>query len=433
MLKKKIVLTILISVCALAWSVAGFGAAKQVTVLAYRVLATDAMEALQAQFEKETGIKVIWEFASEPEVWDKIGLQIATGGSEYDVFPTPFTKIGELAKLGGLECLDNYIPAANPAYFDINDFVPGALGAMKVDGKLYGIPFFMWQAILAYRTDIYEKAGITKPPTTLEEFEEVVAKTTLDVDGDGQIDVYGFAGRGAIEPHTTQSLTFAYATGGEFFDENYNPTITTPEFVKGVDLYVRLLRHYAPPGAATADWWDIQTAFLEGKVANLIDATTEWSVMFEDPTKSKVVGKTGYAVTPRGLRWPGYMYACGWGMSATSKHKDEAWQFIQWSTSKLFQYQSAMEVGRVDVTSQFVINSRGFVERYPFIVPEPLAAAMATVHAEYFPHIPEYVEVMTAYLRQIARAIAGEITTEEALEEASSRIRGIMNKAGYYN
>jgi ABC-type glycerol-3-phosphate transport system substrate-binding protein len=424
--RKAVLMSVFIMVTAVIFAA---GPAKEIKVLTYKVLATDAMQALQAQFEHKTGIKVVWEIASEPEVWDKVGLQIATRGSEYDVFPVPFTKVGELAKSGGLQVLDEYVSRkANPNFLDINDFVPGALGAMKVGGKLYGLPFFMWQAILAYRKDIYEKVGITEPPATLEEFAENVKKTTITVDGEK---IYGFAGRGAVEPHTTQSLTFAYAMGGQFFDGKFNPTITTPEFIKGVDLYVSLLKNYGPPDSATADWWLIQNSFSEGKVANLLDADTEWSVIFEDPSKSKVAGKVGFAVSPKGARWPGYMYACGWGIAANSKNKDDAWQFVQWSTSPDFQYRSAMDVGRVDVTSQSVINDKEFAKKYAFVVPV-MTSAMKTVHAEYFPHIPQYTEVMTAYLREISRAIDGEITTKQALGNASIAIKKIMEKAGYY-
>src|SRR5690606_29147529 len=52
--------------------------------------------------------------------------------------------------------------------------------------------FFTIPTGLLYRTDLFEEAGLT-PPETWDEFIEVAKKLTVDTDGDGSIDRWGFA------------------------------------------------------------------------------------------------------------------------------------------------------------------------------------------------------------------------------------------------
>jgi multiple sugar transport system substrate-binding protein len=57
--------------------------------------------------------------------------------------------------------------------------------------------------------------------------------------------------------------------------------------------------------------------------------------IWEDPEKSKVAGKVGYAVFPKG---PGGQWAAsftpGMAVSQLSRQKEAAWYFVQWSTNK---------------------------------------------------------------------------------------------------
>ena len=58
--------------------------------------------------------------------------------------------------------------------------------------------------------------------------------------------------------------------------------------------------------------------------------------MIEDPQKSKVIGKVGYAVFPKGPNGhPGGTVApWGLGIPKTSKNQKAAWLFLQWATNK---------------------------------------------------------------------------------------------------
>ena len=75
--------------------------------------------------------------------------------------------------------------------------------------------------------------------------------------------------------------------------------------------------------------------FEQGNLAMFLH-NTYWSTEFEDPTKSKVVGKVGFSVVEAQPGDNRYGTDSPWGyvMSSYSKHKDGAWNFIKWVTSK---------------------------------------------------------------------------------------------------
>ena len=90
----------------------------------------------------------------------------------------------------------------------------------------------------------------------------------------------------------------------------------------------------APPGVVKFNWYECSSAFSQGQIAMYYDGVN-FANVWEDPTKSKVAGKVGYAVFPRG---PGGQWAAtftpGMAISRFSRNKEAAWYFVQWSTNK---------------------------------------------------------------------------------------------------
>jgi multiple sugar transport system substrate-binding protein len=74
--------------------------------------------------------------------------------------------------------------------------------------------------------------------------------------------------------------------------------------------------------------------FAQGNVATFLDINL-FVPTLENPEKSKVAGKVGYAMVPRGPagRAP---FLAGWAYSLSpfSKHKEAGWYFVQWATNK---------------------------------------------------------------------------------------------------
>lgn len=133
-----------------------------------------SIRAVADAYTAATGTPV--EVVTVPDADFKAKMSIsAPAGEGPDVYgPIAHDWIGEFAiQQIALEVPDSAIK-------EIDDVLPSALDAARVDGKLYGAPLFVESVGL-----IYNKALVPTPPTTWDEF----VKTATDL---SQGDVYGF-------------------------------------------------------------------------------------------------------------------------------------------------------------------------------------------------------------------------------------------------
>ncbi|HEX8211163.1 MAG TPA: extracellular solute-binding protein, partial [Longimicrobium sp.] len=108
--------------------------------------------------------------------------------------------------------------------------------------------------------------------------------------------------------------------------------------------YQRFLRDASPPGSIGFNWNECQTTFMQGRAGMWVDGIG-FAAPLEDRTRSRVAGKVGYAVVPRG---PGPEHHCalfgaGYGIPEASRKKGPAWLFIQWALGKPMQLRMLAE------------------------------------------------------------------------------------------
>jgi multiple sugar transport system substrate-binding protein len=129
----------------------------------------------------------------------------------------------EWAAAGWIIPVDEQFPQVRQYLAEYSPFVREAL---TYKGRIYGTPYYADTFIFVYNTDHLQRAGLTGPPSTLEELtqqaETIKAKGIADfpiVLGWGQQDPF------SIESFT--SLVFAQR-GGALFDKDLNPMFKTP-------------------------------------------------------------------------------------------------------------------------------------------------------------------------------------------------------------
>lgn len=286
-----------------------------------------AITALLPEFEAQTGIKVNFEAYGEDQLNQKLTTEFTAGGSDIDVFAQrPLQEARVMQMNGWYEDLAACV--ADPDY-DFADFADGAVGTTTVNGVLTGVPIVTEQEVLYYRKDLLEEKGIAVP-TTLDEL-RAAAEALTDKDNE----MYGFVARGQRSPLITQFSSFLYSNGGDWFDENRQATVNTPEALAAIDLYGTLLREYGPPGVLNMSWPQAVAIFAQGNAALYTDASSIYANLL-DPELSAVADKTGVAIFPAGPAGSIMYNVTSWGlaMSSGSKNKEAACEFIKWATSK---------------------------------------------------------------------------------------------------
>lgn len=294
---------------------------------------TDAFKLMVADFTQKTGIKVNWDVLDDVALKDKQLLEFTGHTGTFDVLMMDGFWISEYAPKKVVIPLDDYLADADktPAWYDYQDILPAfrnGLGVYK--GVTYGIPTAGESRFLAYRKDLFEKYN-QKVPTTLDEMLKVSQFFNGKEPG-----LYGMAFRGQKGIMFASGwLTLVYNFGDGFVDQTTWEARMNSEDVKESLAYFTSLLKTCPPDVLNFTHEEATSAFVSGKTAMWYDATAlvPW---LEDPTRSQIVGKIGYAPPPPGPAGDGGVLA-GWNMaiSADSKNKDAAWAFIVYMTSRV--------------------------------------------------------------------------------------------------
>jgi multiple sugar transport system substrate-binding protein len=288
------------------------------------------------EFEELTGIKLNWEHLPQEQNRQKTQTELTAKNRDLDLlWVAPHVEGLKYLRAGWLVPLEEFLGNPNlvPPDFDVKDFAPGFWQTCRMDGKQITMPTLVEVACLMYRRDLLEKKGV-KVPTTLEELEAAAAKLH------DPPNVYGIVNRGTVPQAPVTWSSFLYNFGGSYLDKDRHCAIHTPEALRATEFYGRLHRQYGPPGMTSLNWPESTSVAAQGRAAFTTDSNN-WRNIFDDPQKSKVVGKVGYALFPRGPagNTPG-IWTAGPAISAYSEKKEAAWYFIAWALGKSSQLYS---------------------------------------------------------------------------------------------
>ena len=305
----------------------------EIRLLALRAWFTDHWKANLPEFEKLTGIKVVVEDYPEDPFRQKLAVEMSAKSKSVDVFTTGTMREGRQfftsGWYGDLTSLVND-PSATSVEWDKSDFIDAVWKAHQFGGKQVAVPVQANVQLLYYRKDLFDAAGL-KPPKTLDEL-EAAAKRLHNPPS-----VYGFVARGRKTQAPYTWSHWLYANGGSWLSPDGKPGIGTPAALNAVNQYVRLLRTYGDPGITDNGPMEVQTHFLQGRAAMILDAVS-WAGLFSDPQKSKVAGKWEGTLAPPGSAGVTYeLWAWSLAMSPFSEKQQAAWLFMQWATSKEMQ------------------------------------------------------------------------------------------------
>jgi sorbitol/mannitol transport system substrate-binding protein len=397
------------------------------------------MQKLSAQFEQlHPDIHLRWVVLEENVLRQRVTTDIATKAGQFDVLTIGNYEVPIWAKQGWLVPLNDL-----PASYDTGDLLKPVRDALTYDGKLYGLPFYAESAMTYYRTDLFKKAGLTMPDApTYTQIHQFADKLT-----DKPNQVYGMCLRG--KPGWGENMAYVTslvdAEGGQWFDENWKPTIDTPAWKTAVGLYSDMLKTDGPPGASSNGFNENLALFATGHCAMWIDATVAGGMLF-DTKQSQVADKVGFAPMPTGSFTGGPTWLWSWNLAipTSTKQADAARTFITWATSKEYIQLVAKENGWVSVppgTRQSTYDNADYKKAAPFAGFVLKAIDVANPNGQtknprpytgaQFVAIPEFQGIGTQVGQTIAGTLTGQSTVDAALTSAQSATERTMRQAGY--
>ena len=139
---------------------------------------------------------------------------------------------------------------------------------------------------------------------------------------------------------------------------------------------------------------------------------------------SKVKGKVGFAplpVGPTGKRTPN-LGGWGLGVSAKSKHQQDAFDFVAWATSPEQQQVGLANGGSTNRIS--VLSDPANQQKYPYF-----DAALANYKESiFFPRTEHWVDWEAAMAPPLSNALSGQIPMADGVAQASERLDAEMAK-----
>jgi multiple sugar transport system substrate-binding protein len=142
-----------------------------------------------------------------------------------------------------------------------DDFAPGLIGPLKVDGALHGIPVRHATNALIYNEALLEERGVSKLPASFEELVEVARKLTFKREDGTQ--VHGLAFTAVF---ASNFLTVSRCLGGDYMSVEGKLTANEPAMVKALTILADLYKTgVLPRNFATVNNEEITTWMQQGR------------------------------------------------------------------------------------------------------------------------------------------------------------------------
>ena len=400
-------------------------------------------ESLISDFEeKNPGITVKFTTLPENELRPAVTKDVATNAGQFDVAMIGSYEVPIWADRGWIVPLDDY--AAADTDWNEADLLEPIKNIVSKDDVLYASPFYGSSSFLFYRKDLAEKAGVTISETpTWEEVQAAAAAMEDEEAGISGLCLRGLPGWGQnLAAVTTVINTF----GGSWFNEDWEPQLTSPETKEAVQFYVDSLRDYGQPDAAKDGWEGCLQQFSQGKTAIWYDDTVFAGSALDSATP-EVEPNIAFAMAPTGPAdlASGWLWSWGLGITESSKNKDAAWKFISWVTSEEYIKLAGEEAGWDSIppgsraSTYEIPEYLEAADRYAELTVKSIEAAdplQPTVDpvpytGVQYVQIPEFVDIGDFVSQQIAGAISGTQTVDEALEKSQEYALKAVTDAGY--
>ncbi len=379
-------------------------------------------------FEQLSGIQVELVPIPDDSLYDKALAEFISGNASFDAIQFFSPWMGDFAAPGFLAPLGDYAAEWGLPLGDFYDTF--RLNYGYVNGVMYGIPFDCDIQMVHVRKRYMEQLlggevdRVNSVPTyaELERVAKELHKIEPGVAGVGLIAAPGF-----WATYTWEHLAAQH--GMMLFDENWEPIFNDERGMAGLEQILRLAP-YSNEGYAGAGWPENRAAWLGGQLATNIswqDSATQGM----RPDQSQIVDDLVTIYEPRveGGRWaPPNIAGSTSCVAASSQNPEGAFLMLAFLTTASIMAMNEANANGVAPGYKSVLNNAKLGE-----VSQGLKVwADSCEHAWCSPRVPGAFPIEQAIGNEINRAVVGQISAKEALDNAVAAVREIMASNGFY-
>jgi multiple sugar transport system substrate-binding protein len=306
------------------------------------------------------------------------------------------------------------------ASLDVQDFVPASLAASRWRGGLYGVPWFVDLGLLYWRTDLADG-----PPRSLSEMRDTAQRAR-----DAGTTRYGFVWQGArYEGLITVFLEHLGAFGGGILDRAGRVIVDEPPAVRALTFMCESVGKEGFVPASVLTWQEEQTrfAFQNGDAAFMRNWPYAFALL-QDDSRSRVSGRFAVAPFPAeaGGRPTAALGGAQLAVNAWSRNQEHARSLVSFLTAPEQMRERARLAGQLPARRS-LYESGELDETLP--IPSADVRRLLDV-AVPRPVTPVYSELSEILQVRLHRALSGQQTPANALEEAAREIRRLLARSG---
>ncbi len=381
------------------------------------------------EFEELTGIRAGVEVTPEQQHRQRVIVEFASGRPSFDVVEISLhvnkRQVGRARWNTDVRALIAD-PSLTAPDFDFADFGEGMRTyATQADGRMDTLPAFADYFILYCNRDLFAARNIAVPRS----FDEMYEAGRRLADPSRQ--VFGYVGRGLKNANVVTYSTFLLGTRQrDMIDANRQLITDTADAVAAGENYRRFMTDLSPPGSIGFNWNECQTTFMQGRAAMWIDGIG-FAAPLEDANRSRVAGRVGYAVVPRGpANHHCALFGAGYGIPEFSRKRGAAWLYIQWALGRQNQLRFLTSGAGVPARSSPFGNEEAIAQsRFPREFFHTLNESARIARAG----LPEIVPV-TEFRDVIGTALTNTIgqrpdSVERELRQATAAFRPVLERS----
>lgn len=398
------------------------GSGKTLTVWAMNGdLSPTTLDAINAEFTKETGAKVELQMQQWDEIITKVTTALATSSAP-DVLDLGNTHVPIYAANGGLLDLTQYKDDLQQG----QSWLAGLEEPATQDGKLYAVPSFAGDRAVIYNKTMWAQAGVTEVPTSYTELTAALDKVKA-ANTQPDFSAFYYPGKYAFGP-----LGFVWDAGGEIATEKggtWTAGFSSDEAQTGLEQFAEFQNTYSVESSQGVNEADPQQAqvLADGRASAILGISSEVDAI-KKANPELTDDDLGTFPFPgvSGKNQPVMIGGSVWGVAAKSEQSDLAVKWITIAASPEIQSEYVFGTDKWIPNSTEAIDAARESDDMPRLTAGFFEAALissATPAAADWPTI-ENDKSLSDFFGTIA---SGTKTAQQAAQEFDAHLDSVLN------
>jgi N,N'-diacetylchitobiose transport system substrate-binding protein len=369
-------------------------------------------------FQKQhPGVKVNVQYQEWTTHLQKFDATLA-GGNTPDVIEMGNTEMTKYMAAGAFADLT----ADKSKFPNSSTWLSGLAQSSTYDGKLMGVPYYAASRVVIYNTDLFKKAGVAKPPTSLAQFVADGKKVAAANSSDKTFSAFYIAGKDWYS-----ALAYVYDYGGTIAKSTNGKwvgTLDQPRAIAGLNAWKNVFLSLSKASKTTDEAHPFPTVpFAQGHAASFIGPGWQFGYALDpkagNPKLKPVMGAFAMPSHTPGKIMPGFIGGSDLAIPASSQNKDLAEDWIADFTANA-QMKGIVKTGNLPNTTSLLHLVSGTPGKQ---------LAQAASSGWFVPTAKNWTNVESSNVLQnmLSQIVTGKKSVKDAAVAASNQITTTLN------